>query len=259
MYKTIIAALAAVTLNVGSLAAEPLVALTSSSNTPFSRGMDKEMPGFLHEYMLAVAAEAGHDLEIEYDNWSNAQERTQSGSGLLAFGIIRNDARELNYSWITPLITVERSFAGLVTAPNSFDEASTVNRIAARGVYYRGLTGRGLENVVEGETLDNLAALYNGDVDAVYTITVRTVFLWTQELGFPIGELGLGVGLGASDIWLAASPGYPEETLKSLHAANLRLRENGTFAALHKRYFGDLAILDRAKPAEEPTTLASIN
>ncbi len=240
-----------------SASAETLRAVTAANLSPFSRGADEALPGFVHEYAVAVAEAAGYELEIEYVPWKRAQEMAQKEPNLLVFGLTRNEAREPLYSWGTNMVTVERVFLTTSTPINSIEEAAGLDRIAARSVYFRSLEGLGWTNVEEGETHANFKKLKAGRVDAVFTVSSRAVFVWTEELGFDRSELVVGEGLRASDIWLGASLGYSPEVIAKLDAANAKLRADGTYAELYAKYFGDLEILPVANPDQKPSATSS--
>ncbi|NSX54780.1 substrate-binding periplasmic protein [Parasulfitobacter algicola] len=257
MFKIIITT-ALIALGATAVSAkETLRAVTADTLSPFTRSADEDLPGFNYEFMTAVAEEAGYELEIEFLPWKRAQAVVAEEPGLLIFGATRNAAREDKYDWVTNLITVSRTFLTIGEPVNSMDQAKELKTISARSVYKRSLVKAGFTNVEESGTHSNFKKLKAGRTDAVFTVSARAVFVWSNELSFDSAELTLGDEIGRSDIWLAASKGYDRDVIQALHAASERLKADGTYAALYKRYFGDLPIYDMANPTQAPTSGSS--
>lgn len=253
MFKTIVTALALSLPAYTGAMAETIRAITADTLSPFTRSADAELPGFSVEYVRAIAAEAGVELEIEYMPWKRAQAVVAEEPDLLLFGATRNAAREEKYDWAVNLITAERVFLTVGDPINSIDEARNLGLIAARSVYLRALEKEGLTNAEEGETVGNMKKLKAGRVDAVFTIAPRAVFNWVQELGYDPADLTVGEAVASGDIWLAASKGYDRAIMRRLEAANQTLRANGTYEQLYRKYFGSLPILPSAHPDKKPT------
>lgn len=236
------AILVAAGLAAAAAQAETIKAVTADNLSPFSRGADKAMPGFNHELVVEIGKRAGVDIQIEYLPWKRAQKVAKDTPNTLVFGLGRNEKRENNYDWITNLLNVERVFLTTGAPVNSFDEASGLSKVAARSLYYRMLDGQGFTNIEDGQTIANFKKLEAGRVDAVFTVNARAQFTWTQDLGFAADQLTIGESLGRVEIWLAASKGFPADTAKKLHDALQELRADGTYEALHKKYFGELPV-----------------
>lgn len=257
MFKTIVAAAVLSLVAHTSATAQTIRAITAETLSPFTRAADDALPGFNVEYMQAVAAAAGLDLEIEYMPWKRAQAVVAEQPDLLLFGATRNAAREEKYDWAVNLITAERVFLTVGASVDSYDAARSLGLIAARSVYYRALEGEGFTNVEEGDTVGNMKKLKVGRVDAVFTIAPRAVFNWVEELGYAPEDLTVGQAVGAGDIWLAASKGYDRDIMRRLEQANQTLRANGTYESIYRKYFGALPILSPAHPEKRPTAGSS--
>jgi polar amino acid transport system substrate-binding protein len=253
MFRSLLAAAAILVAAQGAASAQTLRALTADTLSPFSRAEADALPGFNVELMRAIAEEAGVELVIEWMPWKRAQAMVEEGPDLLLFGATRNAAREETYDWVTNLLTVENVFLTSGAAIDSFEAAEGLAHIAARSVYYDELVERGFTNVEEGLIDANLRKMRAGRVDAVYTVASRAMFEWVRMLGFPEAELTIGAPVKTSDIWLAASKGYDRDVIRRLDEAQDVLRANGTYAALYAKYFGDLPVLERAKPDLLPT------
>ncbi|KIT14355.1 substrate-binding periplasmic protein [Jannaschia aquimarina] len=236
--------------------AETIRAVTSDFLSPLSIGPEREDPGFNVELMQAIAQRAGLDLEIEWMPWKRAQAVVAQKPGLLLFGATRTAAREERYEWVTPLITAERVFITAGDQINDFEGARGLGLIAARSIYRETLLKMGFPNVEEGHSHSNYQKLKSGRVDAIFTISVRARYIWEKELGFADDAFTVGRSVSSSDVWLAASKGYDRETARRLHEASLQIRSDGTFEKLHEKYFGNLPVVELARPDQVPTTLA---
>lgn len=228
--------------------AQSVRALTAPTLSPFSHEAGDTVPGFNVELMRLAADRAGIDLVIEWVPWKRAQAVVAGGEGLLLFGATRTAAREDRYDWIANLVTVERVFVTTGLAVDTFEAASDLEHIGARSVYLRALQARGFENLEEATTDANFRKLRAGRIDAVFTVSARAVYNWTERLGFPGDAITIGRPVASSDIWLAASPGFDPAVASRLAAAIGDLHRDRTYADLHARYFGSLPILT-APPA----------
>jgi polar amino acid transport system substrate-binding protein len=211
--------------------------------TPFIRDAKADLPGFNVELMNAVAERAGFDLETEYLPWKRAQKVAEDEPGTIVFGLGRNKKREPKYKWVMNLLTAERVFVSLGDPINSIEDARGLGKIGSRSLYYTQLENQDFTNISNSDIVNNLQKLKAGRVDAVYTVSSRAVFVWSQELGFAPLDLVIGSSISPVTIWLAAHKDFDDAKVERLQEALKELVADGTYDAIHKKYFGDLPVL----------------
>ncbi|WP_083098170.1 substrate-binding periplasmic protein [Pseudophaeobacter leonis] len=221
---------------------ETLRAVTYEGLTPFTRDAKADLPGFNVELMNAVAERAGFDLETEYLPWKRAQKVAEDEPDTIVFGLGRNKKREPKYKWVMNLLTAERVFVSLGDPINSIEDARGLGQIGSRSLYYTQLENEGFTNISNSD-VNNLQKLKAGRVDAVYTVSSRAVFVWSQELGFAPEDLAIGTSISPVAIWLAAHKDFDDAKVERLQKALKELVADGTYDGIHKKYFGDLPVL----------------
>lgn len=222
---------------------ETLRAVTYEGLTPFTREANADLPGFNVELMNAVAEHADFELEIEYLPWKRAQKFAEDEPDTIVFGLGRNEAREPKYKWVMNLLTAERVFVSLGDPINSIEDARGLGQIGSRSLYYTQLENEGFTNIHSSDIVNNLQKLKAGRVDAVYTVSSRAVFVWSEELGFAPKDLVIGSAIAPVAIWLAAHKDFDDAKVERLQTALDELVKDGTYEMIHKKYFGDLPVL----------------
>ncbi|GIZ11800.1 ABC transporter substrate-binding protein [Pseudomonas sp. NCCP-436] len=79
--------------------------------------------GLTGDIVLAALARSGRLVRIEGEPWPRAQMRVASGRNLLIVPLSRTPEREEQYTWIAPLMILERAFFSLDEPVSSFAEA----------------------------------------------------------------------------------------------------------------------------------------
>ncbi len=223
---------------------EALRAVTYEGLTPFTREANAELPGFNVELMNAVAARASYELQTEYLPWERAQKVAEEEADTLIFGLGRNATREPKYKWVMNLLTAESVFVSTGDPINSIEDARGLGRIGSRSLYFTQLEKEGFTNLENSDIVNNLKKLKAGRVDAVYTVSSRAVFVWSQDLGYDPSELTIGTSIAPVTIWLAAHKDFDDAKIAKLQAALKEVVADGTYETIHKKYFGELPVLD---------------
>ena len=211
--------------------------LTSQDLSPLARGADESPPGFHHELITDVADRAGIELELEYLPWERAQKLAQHDPTLYLLAVTRTEEREPIYDWILPVLDVNQVFVTTGPRLDDLEAARGLGPVAARSIYHGRLIAEGFDDPIMADDANALRMLSMDRVAAVFTLRERAIFTWA-ELGLSSDDLVIGEPIERATLWLAASKGSDQAMARRLQAAFVELKTDGTYDALHSRYFG---------------------
>lgn len=195
--------------------------------------------GMVGEVTAKAAAMAGYQLQVKTPPWARAQRTVQTGVDQLIIPLSRTPDREDQYTWIAPILTMDRAFFSLDKRVASFDEARiTFARIAvgmgsAQEVKLRE-QGFGTEQIYPLKIGESPAQLLRmGRVDAWFNGVPESRYIWRQVSATPLQE---GPSLMRSDLYLACSKRCDPAMVQKLRQAVEALRANGTIERIAHKY-----------------------
>lgn len=212
---------------------------TSHDLAPFASGSDAAPEGFHADIVAALAERSGLDLDLRFVPWERARKNVQEGEDAYLIAPTRNARSETLYFWVAPVLDVEQIFRTTGRAIDDFDTASGLAAIAARGSYGRTLEGLDFPNVLDVETDAALRMLRAGRIDAVFTLRQRAILVWRAH-GFDAADLVAGKPVKHAELWIAGPPDGDAARGARLRDAMAALRADGTYDAIHDRYFGTI-------------------
>lgn len=197
------------------------------------------LKGIVGEVTARAATLAGYDLHPLVLPWARAQRVVQAGNDQLIIPLSRTPDRESHYTWIAPVMTMDRAFFSLDTRVESFAQA--------RQVYTRIAVGMGSAQEQklrdEGFDKDQIYALKIGEnpaqmlllgrVDAWFNGVPETRDIWPQVSDRP---LLMSPGLMTSDLYLACSKSCDPALVERLRKAVDTLRSDGTIKQIVNAY-----------------------
>jgi polar amino acid transport system substrate-binding protein len=198
--------------------------------------------GIVGDVTLKAARLAGYDLRLINLPWARAQQTVRAGTDQLIIPLSRTPDREAHYTWIAPVMTMDRAFFSLGKRVENFEQARrTYARIAVgRGsaqeqkLREEGFSDTQIYPVKIGENPAQLLLL--GRVDAWFNGIPETRTIWPQVSSRP---LLMSPEMMHTELYLACSKVCDAQLVERLSEAVRRLREDGTVAKVLGEYVPD--------------------
>lgn len=228
-----------------SATAAPLrtVDLYAAEAPPLSMLSQGDSHGILGEVALKAAAIAGYELRLISLPWARAQKDVQTGPDRLIVPLSRTPEREEKYTWIAPIMTMDRAFFALNERVESFAEAKKTYGLIAVGMgsaQEQKLRDEGFrdDQIYPLKIGENPAQmLLRGRVDAWFNGVPESQYIWRQLSGRP---LKMSPPLMTADLYLACSKLCNTAMVDSLSRAVEGLRRDGTITQLIDDYLNGL-------------------
>lgn len=200
--------------------------------------------GMVGDVTLAAIALTGRLSHIAIEPWPRAQLKVAKGRNLLIIPLSRTADREALYTWIVPIMPLERAFFSLDEPVRSFAEARRRYRRIGIGL------GTAQEEILRKEgfadeqivsiTLgDNPAKLLElGRIDAWFTGVPEGLYIW-QKSASRTQVLRMSPALTSTDLYLACSRDCDPQLVEELRAAMQTLHDQGVSGRLRQVYLPD--------------------
>ena len=233
----------------------PAIWLSTAGSAP-SRTLDLFLPdapplsmqgqpgqrGIVGEATVKAAAMAGYDLHLITLPWPRAQRTVEHGQDQLIIPLSRTLDREAKYTWIAPIMSMDRAFFSLENRVETFAQArKTYHRIAVgmgsaqeRKLRDEGFSDEQIYPLKIGENPAQMLLL--GRVDAWFNGVPESRYIWREVSDRP---LLMSPVLMTSDLYLACSRDCAEPIVKRLREAVATLRKDGTLKRLMDVYAQD--------------------
>lgn len=195
--------------------------------------------GMVGDVTLAALARAGYLAELKVEPWARAQRTVAGGRNQLIIPLSRTPQREALYTWIAPIMPLERAFFSLDEPVQSFAEARQRYRRIGVGlgtaqVEILRSEGFAREQIVSLKLGDNPAQLLQrGRIDAWFTGVPEALYIWPQHSE---RELRMSPALASTDLYLACSRDCDAQLVANLRAAVQSLHEEGISQRLIEAY-----------------------
>lgn len=210
---------------------------------PLSRMGPVGQRGIVGEASIQATAMAGYSPRLITLPWSRAQLTVQAGTNQLIIPLSRTPERETHYTWIAPIMSMDRAFFTLSTPVETFEQARKAYRRIAVGrgsaqeqkLREEGFSDEQIYPLKIGENPAQMLLL--GRVDAWFNGVPESRYIWQEVSDRP---LQMGPPLMASDLYLACSKVCDETMVKGLRHAVERMRRDGTLERLIQGNMGNL-------------------
>lgn len=195
--------------------------------------------GIVGDIAVQAIAKAGYTAHIEVLPWARAQRHVSERQDLLIAPLTRTPEREAKFTWIAPIMSLDRAFFSLGQPVSSFAEARK-----AYGVIGVGL-GSAQEEILRAQGFDKeqiypltigdnpAQMLLKGRIDAWFNGVPESLYIWPK---LSDRELHMGPVMSTADVYLACSLECSADLVKNLRAAVETLRRNGTLERLKASY-----------------------
>ncbi|VXC63375.1 conserved hypothetical protein [Pseudomonas sp. 8Z] len=201
--------------------------------------------GMVGDVTLAAIALTGRLARIIEEPWPRAQVKVASGKNQLIIPLSRTPDREDRYTWIAPIMVLERAFFSLDEPIADFAQA--------RQRYHRIGVGLGTaqveilrregfadEQIIQLKLGENPAILLErGRIDAWFTGIPEALYIWNKS-SQQRQKLRRSPALASTDLYLACSKTCDPQLVTQLRAAVEQLESDGISQRLRAAYLPDL-------------------
>ncbi|MFJ3482601.1 substrate-binding periplasmic protein [Pseudomonas sp. NPDC090202] len=226
-------------------AAAPAVDVYFAEAPPLTMLDQNGQHGITGDVIIKAMAMAGYTPRLVSSPWPRAQRDVASGESLLIAPLSRTNSRENNYTWIAPLMTMDRAFFSLDRRVDSFDEAKSAFKMIAVGLGSAQETRLREEGFADSQIYplkigDNAAQLLlKGRVDAWFNGVPESLYIWKQVSDRP---LIMGRVLMTANLYLACSKDCDPQMVDKLRTALDTLESNGTIDRIEENYLRGLPV-----------------
>ncbi len=197
--------------------------------------------GMVGDVTLAALAMLGKLTEIVAEPWPRAQANVAKGQNLLIIPLSRTAEREDMYTWIAPIMELERAFFSLDEPVENFAQArQRYHRIgvgmgtAQVAILQR--EGFGDEQIVQLKLGENPAhLLVLGRIDAWFTGVPEALYIW-EGSSYREQNLRRSPGMARTSLYLSCSKECDAHLVEQLRTAIAELEEAGISQRLRQAY-----------------------
>lgn len=194
--------------------------------------------GMVGDVALAAISRAGYLSHLHLTPWLRAQQRVSRGENLLIIPLSRSAGREDLYTWIAPIMVMERAFFSLDAPVTSFAEArKRYERIAVGTgtaqvdiLKSHGFSDTQIVSVKLGANPMRMLEL--GRVDAWFTGVPEGLYQWPGSRN----ELRMSPIMSRDDLYLACSKRCDKVMVEELRQSVEALRREGTTQTILDAY-----------------------
>ncbi|WP_322977603.1 transporter substrate-binding domain-containing protein [Pseudomonas sp. C11] len=201
--------------------------------------------GMVGDVTLAAIALSGRLTRVIAEPWPRAQARVATGENLLIIPLSRIPEREDRYTWIAPIMVLERAFFSLDEPVTSFAQARQRYQRIGVGLGTAQVDilrreGFAEEQIVQLKLGDNPAILLErGRIDAWFTGIPEALYIWDRYAERQ-QALRMSPTLASTDLYLACSKLCDPQLVEQLRAALADLEARGISQRLRQAYLPEL-------------------
>lgn len=221
------------------LAADPGLVLYTEDLPPFSLQLpDGKVGGSVTEKIALMSRQAGFQYQVVMMPWARALNTARSQANACVYSTARTAEREAWFSWIGPMAYNEGILYSLAERPPA--ASNLEGAITARIGGYNGsasamyLSRRGYNVIMSANHDISIKNLLAGRLD--YWLTNRhTANALSERLGLQ-GRLVPAIPVVNLELYLACNPALDGQLLKRMRQAYQQLQQNGSLAAIDRKY-----------------------
>lgn len=211
---------------------------------PTDQEGNNRITGIVGEVTAKAATLAGYDLHPQALPWARSQRIVRSGKNQLIIPLSRTSDREDQYTWIAPVMAMDRAFFSLDKRVDTFEQARLTYRRVAVGMGSaqeqmlrdQGFSAEQIYSLKIGENPAQMLLL--GRVDAWFNGVPETRYFWPQVSDRP---LLVSPALMKSDLYLACSKICDPRMVDDFKKAIETLRSDGTVQRIIDTYLARIA------------------
>jgi polar amino acid transport system substrate-binding protein len=201
--------------------------------------------GMVGDIVFKAATLAGYTLRPQSPPWLRGQRMVRLGTDQLILPLSRTPDREDQYTWIAPIMGMDRAFFSLERRVETFAQARLAYSRIAVGMgsaQQQKLKDEGFrdEQVYPLKIGENPAQMLRmGRVDAWFNGIPETRYIWQEVSDRP---LLMSPALMSTDLYLACSKRCDPQLVDKLRAAIETLRQQGGVARIIDDYVEEMRV-----------------
>ena len=241
MKKYIILGITLFLINCNIFSSEQLRVLGDKNFPPYEfLNEDGQIDGFLVDLMFSLSNETGRMFDIQLKDWTQAQEEVLSGKADFLMGMKVSENRLRNFDFGDPYLKMDMVvFTRYGSAIRSIkDSTELIAAVEESTASHDWLVKNGYKNILKASDYKTaLEYLLNesADVLVVGDYNAAQYFISAQDAG---KKLVLTDRLDSNYYAFAVKKGN-KELLKELNQALSRIKKDGTFDKIYKKWFGE--------------------
>jgi polar amino acid transport system substrate-binding protein len=200
---------------------------------------DSKGHGMVADVILLAIAKAGHVAHIHVLPWARSQKHVSEQQGLLIAPLSRTPEREHLFTWIAPIMPMERAFFSLDRQVSSFAEARKVYHLIGVGLgsaqeeilRTQGFSKEQIDPLIIGDNPAQM--LLKGRIDAWFNGVPESQYIWPKVSE---RKLLMSPVMSNVDLYLACSRLCSAQLVQDLREAVETLRSDGTMARIQESY-----------------------
>ncbi|CAH0140618.1 MULTISPECIES: substrate-binding periplasmic protein [Pseudomonas] len=195
--------------------------------------------GMVGEAVMTAIANAGYVAHVHVLPWARSQKHVSENQDILIAPLSRTQEREDRFTWIAPIMSMERAFFSLDRPVSSFEQAKQTYRGIGVGLgsaqeeilREQGFSDEQIHPLTIGDNPAQM--LLKGRIDAWFNGVPESRYIWPK-----VSERTLHMSpvMSSAQLYLACSKQCSAQLVQDLRAAVETLRDDGTLARIQKRY-----------------------
>ena len=208
---------------------------------PFNYTEDGKLTGLSSEVMFELISRLGHPNNIKVLPWSRGYKLIQDKDGMILFSMTRTEQREDMFKWVGPVAPNKWVFfakKGSGLSINSLADAKKVKKIGtykddAAESFLKQEGFANIESVVDD--LANVKKLAAGRIDLWIVGQLQGVFKAKSVTG-DASTFEKVFDVKETQLYIAFSKSTPDAVIKKWQAELDRMKADGTYDAIMKKY-----------------------
>ncbi|SDY44387.1 ABC transporter substrate-binding protein [Pseudomonas sp. NFIX28] len=238
---------------VPGLAAHPSLELLLPDAPPLTMVNQGERHGIVGDVVVRALKQAGYASEPRTLPWARAQKYAMEKTNVLLAPLSRTPERENHYTWIAPVMQMDRAFFSLEHKVADFDEARRRFKVIAVGLgsaqeeilRSKGFAPQQVYAMKIGENPAQL--LLKGRVDAWFNGVQESRYIWQRVSSRP---LLMSPPLVSHELYLACSRVCDADVVAQLAKAIDAMRRDGTVEQIKSRYIDNGPAMQPPRPGK---------
>jgi polar amino acid transport system substrate-binding protein len=208
---------------------------------PFNYTENGELTGLAPEILRAVCEELDIPFEAEVLPWDQGYSQTLQTDNAVLFSTVLNDTRRDLFKWAGPIAALDWMFYSSAQNQlfiNSLDDAKAVGKIGVLADYgiTQYLVSQGFTNLVYcNNNIDAFDKLLKGEID-LFPSDKLTAQAALESLGKTYYAAAERLTIKTDLVYFAFNKNIPDNVIADFQLAIDKLKNNGTFRALHTKF-----------------------
>lgn len=196
--------------------------------------------GVMYEVVQELAKRVGQTTQVEFMPWARARLETEKISNGGVFPLARTTEREKNYSWVAHILDDPYVFFAMKSSKVNISSIAAAKKIRV-GTLKGSVAELELKKLGFSQTesvahdVQNVKKLKQGRID-VWVAPLSSKNQYKEKADLSADELKTGAELLILHEYLGASKSLDAQTLQKWQKAFTSMKEDGSYAAIMKKY-----------------------